>query len=244
MTNAKVAIITGASRGIGAAVAKRLAGDGVKVTVNYAGSLEAATETVEAIEQAGGTAVAIRADVADPAQVAALFDETESQFGGVDIVVAAAGIMRPALMAQASDDDYTEQVEVNIRGTFNALREAARRVRDGGRIVTFSSTTLALNAPGYAIYNATKAATEGFTRVLAKELGGRRITVNSIAPGPVETNLFMAGKSAADVDRLAGLSPQHRIGQPSDIAHAVSLIVSPDAAWINGQVIRVNGGAA
>lgn len=213
MTNAKVAIITGASRGIGAAVAKRLAGDGVKVTVNYAGSLEAATETVEAIEQAGGTAVAIRADVADPAQVAALFDETESQFGGVDIVVAAAGIMRPALMAQASDDDYTEQVEVNIRGTFNALREAARRVRDGGRIVTFSSTTLALNAPGYAIYNATKAATEGFTRVLAKELGGRRITVNSIAPGPVETNLFMAGKSAADVDRLAGLSPQHRIGQ-------------------------------
>lgn len=244
MTNAKVAIITGASRGIGAAVAKRLAGDGVKVTVNYAGSLEAATETVEAIEQAGGTAVAIRADVADPAQVAALFDKTESQFGGVDIVVAAAGIMRPALMAQASDDDYTEQVEVNIRGTFNALREAARRVRDGGRIVTFSSTTLALNAPGYAIYNATKAATEGFTRVLAKELGGRRITVNSIAPGPVETNLFMAGKSAADVDRLAGLSPQHRIGQPSEIAHAVSLIVSPDAAWINGQVIRVNGGAA
>ncbi len=244
MANTRVAIVTGGSRGIGAAVAKRLASQDVTVAVNYLSSLEAATDTVDVIREGGGTAVAILADVADPQQVAALFDETESQFGGVDIVVAAAGIVRSVLMAQATEDDYTNQVEVNIRGTFNVLREAASRVRDGGRIVTFSSTTLALNAPGYGIYNATKAAAEGFTRVLAKELGGRAITVNSIAPGPVETNLFMAGKSAADVSRLAGLSPQHRIGQPSDIANAVSLIVSSDANWINGQVIRVNGGMA
>lgn len=244
MANTRIAIVTGASRGIGRAVAETLASEGVTVVVNYAGSLDAASETVNACIDAGGTAVAVRADVADPRQVASLFEETESQFGGVDIVVAAAGILRPALMAEATDEDYTAQVEVNIRGTFNALREAARRVRDGGRIVTFSSTTLALNAPGYAVYNATKAAAEGFTRVLAKESGGRGITVNSIAPGPVETDLFMAGKSDADVDRLAALSPQHRIGQPSDIAHAVSLLVSPDAGWINGQVIRVNGGVA
>jgi len=135
-------------------------------------------------------------------------------------------------------------VVVNVRGTFNTLREAARRVRDNGRIITFSSTTLALNAPGYGSYNATKAAAEGFTRVLAKELGPRGITVNCIAPGPVETDLLMAGKSRADVNRLAALAPANRIGQPADVADAVSLIVSRDGAWINGQVLRVNGGAA
>ncbi len=244
MTESKVAVVTGGSRGIGRAVAERLAGDGVAVAVGYAASSEAAREIVTSVRLVGGSAVAVRADVADAGQVAALFDQAESEFGGVDIVVTTAGILRPATIAEATDKDFTEQVEVNIRGTFNALRQAARRVRDGGRIITLSSTTLALNAPGYGVYNAAKGAVEGFTRVLAKELGARGVKVNAVAPGPVETELFLAGKSASDVERLAGLAPANRIGQPDDIADAVSLLVSPDAWWISGQVIRVNGGAA
>ena len=244
MTGAKVAIVTGGSRGIGRAVAERLASDGNAVAVTYVSSAQAAQELVGTVQDGGGRAVAIRADVSDAVQVQALFEQTESKFGGVDIVVAAAGIMRPALLVQATDTDFTEHVQVNIRGTFNILREAARRVRDGGRIITFSSTTVALNAPGYGIYNATKGAVEGFTRVLAKEVGPRGITVNAIAPGPVETELFMAGKSVADVQRMADLAPQHRIGQPVDIAGAVALLVSADAGWINGQIVRVNGGIA
>jgi len=244
MTGAKVAIVTGGSRGIGRAVAERLASDGNAVAVTYVSSAQAAQELVGTVQDGGGRAVAIRADVSDAAQVQALFEQTESKFGGVDIVVAAAGIMRPALLAQATDADFTAQVEVNIRGTFHVLREATRRVRDDGRIITFSSTTVALNAPGYGIYNATKGAVEGFTRVLAKEVGPRGITVNAIAPGPVETELFMAGKTVADVQRMADLAPQHRIGQPVDIADAVALLVSADAGWINGQIVRVNGGIA
>ncbi len=244
MTGSMVAVVTGGSRGIGRAVAVRLARDGVAVVVGYGASPQAADEIVASVRLAGGSAVAVRADVADAAEVGALFERAESEFGGVDIVVTSAGILRPALVAEATDNDFTEQVEVNIRGTFNALREGARRVRDGGRIVTLSSTTLALNAPGYGVYNATKGAVEGFTRVLAKELGARRVTVNAVAPGPVETQLFLAGKSASDVRRLAGLAPAGRIGQPVDVADAVALLVSPEAGWISGQVIRVNGGVA
>jgi len=244
MTGSMVAVVTGGSRGIGRAVAVRLARDGVAVVVGYGASPQAADEIVASVRLAGGSAVAVRADVADAAEVGALFERAESEFGGVDIVVTSAGILRPALIAEATDNDFTEQVEVNIRGTFNALREGARRVRDGGRIVTLSSTTLALSAPGYGVYNATKGAVEGFTRVLAKELGARRVTVNAVAPGPVETQLFLAGKSASDVRRLAGLAPAGRIGQPVDVADAVALLVSPEAGWISGQVIRVNGGVA
>ncbi len=244
MTGPRVAVITGGSRGIGRAVTERLASDGLAVVVGYAASPKAADEIVASVRLAGGSAVAVRADVADAAQVGALFERAESEFGGVDIVVTSAGILRPALIAEVTDNEFTEQVEVNIRGTFNALRQAARRVRDGGRIVTLSSTTLALNAPGYGVYNATKGAVEGFTRVLAKELGARGVTVNAVAPGPVETQLFLAGKSASDVQRLAGLAPAGRIGQPVDIADAVALLASPEAGWISGQVIRVNGGVA
>ncbi len=242
MGGTKVAVITGASRGIGRAIAESLAGDGVAVAVNYASSSVAAEQIVGAIRNAGGSAIAVRADVADADQVRALFDQVQSEFGGVDFVVTSAGTMRPALMVDTTDEDFSDHVQINIRGTFNALREAAKRVRDWGRIVTFSSTTLALNAPGYGLYNATKGAVEGFTRVLAKELGARGVTVNAVAPGPVETQLFLAGKTPLDLERLAGMVPQHRLGQPVDIADAVSLLISPAAGWISGQVVRVNGG--
>jgi len=244
MTGSRVAVVTGGSRGIGRAVAERLASDGVAVTVGYASSSEAARVIVTSVRLAGGSAVAVRADVAAPEHVAALFDEAESEFSGVDSVVASAGIMRPALIAEATDKDVTDQVEVNVRGTFHTLRQAARRVRDGGCIVTLSRTTRALNAPGYSAYNATKGAVEGFTRVLAKEVGPRGVTVNAVAPGPVDTELFLAGKSTSDVERLAGLAPQHRIGQPADIADTVTLLVSPDARWISGQVIGADGAVA
>jgi len=244
VTGTRAAVVTGASRGIGRAVAEKLAGEGVAVAITYAASPAAANAAAQAIRQAGGTAVAISADVSDADQVRALFDRAEAELGGIDIVVAAAGMIRPVTLAEATDQDFSDHIEVNLRGTFSALREAARRIRDGGRIITFSSTTLALNPPGYGLYNATKAAAEGLTKVLAKELGGRGVTVNAIAPGPVATELFMTGKTSDEVAQAAGRVPQNRIGQPIDIADAVALLVSPGVAWINGQTIRVNGGLA
>jgi len=244
VTGTRAAVITGASRGIGRAVAEKLAGEGVAVAITCAASPDAANGAAQAIRQAGGTAVAISTDVSDADQVRALFDRAEAELGGIDIVVTAAGLIRPVALAEATDQDFSDHIEINLRGTFNALREAARRIRDGGRIITFSSTTLALNPPGYGLYNATKAAVEAFTRVLAKELGARGVTVNAIAPGPVETELFMTGKTPDEVAQAAGRMPQNRIGEPIDIADAVALMVSPGAAWVNGQTVRVNGGLA
>jgi 3-oxoacyl-[acyl-carrier protein] reductase len=238
----KVAIVTGASRGIGAAIARRLAEDGCAVIVNYAGSGGAAAKLVREIEDAGGHAVAVQADVADPAAVPRLFDSAESAFGGVDVLVNNAGIMKLARLAEVDDATFDQVVAINLKGVFNGLREAARRLRDGGRIVNFSSSVVGLFQPTYGLYAATKAAVEAMTHVLAKELGPRGITVNAVSPGPVGTELFLADKDAATVEHIKRMNPLGRLGEVEDIARVVSLLVGPDGGWINGQVVRANGG--
>ncbi|GAU80290.1 SDR family oxidoreductase [Bosea sp. BIWAKO-01] len=244
MTNpsSKVAIVTGASGGIGAAVAERLARDGFTVVVNYAGNAASAEALVARIEAAGSRAVAAQADIADVEAVRRMFDSTEAAFGGVDVLINNAGIMTLATIADSDDALFERQIAVNLKGTFNTLREAARRLRDGGRIVNFSSSVTGLLQPGYGVYAATKAAVEAMTSILAKELRGRSITVNAIAPGPTATKLFLDGKSQEVIDRLAKLAPLERLGQPRDIADAVAFLAGPDGAWINGQTLRANGG--
>jgi 3-oxoacyl-[acyl-carrier protein] reductase len=238
----RVAIVTGASRGIGAAVAERLARDGFAVVVNYSGDSAPAEAVARQIEAAGGRAMAARADVSDPDAVRGLFETAESAFGGVDVLVNNAGIMTLANLADMEDAAFDRLVAVNLKGTFNTLREAARRLREGGRIINFSSSVVGLLQPTYAAYAATKAGVEALTAVLARELRGRNITVNAIAPGPTATDLFLAGKSQEVIDRLAKLAPLERLGEPADIAAAVAFLAGPDGAWINGQTLRANGG--
>ena len=240
--NSRIAIVTGASRGIGAAVAKRLASDGFTVLVNYSGSAQAAEAVVREIETAGGRAISAQADVANAADVRRLFDTAEEVYGGVDVLVNNAGVMALAPVAELKDEDFDRLFAINVKGSYNTMREAATRLREGGRIVNFSSSVVALLQPGYAAYAATKAAIEATTMVLARELRGRHITVNAIAPGPTGTDLFLDGKSPELVDRLAKLSPLERLGTPDDIAAAVAFLAGPDGGWINGQVLRANGG--
>jgi len=238
----KVAIVTGASRGIGAVIARQLASEGFAVAINYASSANEASALVVELRQAGHKAIAIKADVASSADVARLFDETEQQLGKVDVLVNNAGILKVLPLAQHSDELFEQTFAINTRGTFNTLREAATRMNDGGRIVNFSSSTVALNMPGYAVYIASKAAVESFTHVFSKELRGRQITVNAVAPGPVATELFLHGKSEEQIQTFAKMPPLERLGQPEDIAAVVSFLVSPAAAWVNGQILRANGG--
>jgi 3-oxoacyl-[acyl-carrier protein] reductase len=240
----QVAIVTGASRGIGAAIAQRLAKDGYSVVINYAGRAPEAQAVVKAIEAGGGRAIAVQADVADSAAVKAMFDEAIKAFGRVDVLVNNAGIMPPALPHLADTDDVTfdRLFAVNVRGTFNALREAAGRLEQGGRIVNFSSSVIGLALPGYAVYAATKSAVETFTNIMAKELRGKNITVNAIAPGPTATALFLDGKTPEMIERMGKMAPLERLGTPEDIAGAVAFLVSRDAAWVNGQTLRANGG--
>ena len=241
-SNGKTALVTGASRGIGAAIARRLAADGFAVVVNYAGGRAEADALVAELQQWGGEARAFQADVSDAAAVRRLFDETERAFGGVDVLVNNAGIMQLATIADSDDALFDRTVAVNLKGTFNTLREAATRLRAGGRIINLSSSVVGLLPPTYAVYTATKAGVEALTHILVKELRGRQITVNAIAPGPTATDLFMTGKSQETVDRLAKQAPLERLGQPQDIAGAVSFLSGPDGAWVNGQTLRVNGG--
>jgi 3-oxoacyl-[acyl-carrier protein] reductase len=240
----QVAIVTGSSRGIGASIAKRLATHGIAVIVNYTGREGEANQVVEDITAQGGKAVAIRADVSVPAQVAALFDQATTLFGGVDILVNNAGIMQPGLTMLADTDDglFDRLVSINFKGTFNTMRVAARKLRRGGRIVNFSSSVKTLALPGYSVYAATKAAVETLTNIFAKELRGRDIAVNAIAPGPTATELFLKDKTPDQIDHLAKMPPMERLGQTEDIANVVAFLVGPDAGWVDGQTLRVNGG--
>src|ERR1700709_1204448 len=240
--NSQVAIVTGASRGIGAAVARRLANDGFAVAINYASSSKEADALVAELHAQGAKAIAVKADVSDAAEVRALFEATEQQLGKIDVLVNNAGVLKTVPLADTSDALSAQTFGINVRGTFNTLREAAARMNDGGRIVNFSSTTLALNMPGYAVYNATKAAVEAFTHVFAKELRGRDIRVNAVAPGPIATSLFLDGKTEEQIQTFTKMPPLQRLGQPEDIASIVSFLVSPDSGWVNGQILRANGG--
>jgi 3-oxoacyl-[acyl-carrier protein] reductase len=238
----KVAIVTGASRGIGAAIAQRLAADGFTVVVNYAGNAAEAEALVSKIEAAGGRAIPAQADVSDAGAVARMFDAAQAAFGGVDVLVNNAGIMRLASIADSDDALFDSQIAINLKGSFNTLREAAKRLREGGRIVNLSSSVVGLYQPTYGVYVATKAAVEAMTHVMANELRGRNITVNAIAPGPTATALFLDGKPQAVIDHLTKLAPLERLGQPEDIANTVAFLAGPDGSWINGQILRANGG--
>jgi 3-oxoacyl-[acyl-carrier protein] reductase len=241
-TPRSVAIVTGASRGIGAAIAERLARDGHTVAINYAGRRQDADGVVERIIANGGDAIALQADIADPVAVQRLFDAVEARFGGIDVLVNNAGIMKLASLADSDDALFDSQVAINLQGTFNTLRQASRRLRDGGRIVNLSTSVVGLKLETYGVYAATKAAVETLTAILSKELRGRSITVNAVAPGPVATALFLDGKSPELIERMSKMNPLERLGTPADIAAAVSFLAGPDGGWINGQVLRANGG--
>lgn len=241
-TARRVAVVTGASRGIGAAIARRLAEDGLAVVVNYAGNAAAAEAVVAEIAEAGGRAVACRADIARTEDVTGLFDAAIAAFGRVDVVVNNAGVMTLGPIADMTDEVFDRMIAINLRGSFNVMRAAAGRLGEGGRIVNLSSSVVGLLQPGYGPYAGTKAAIEAMTMVLARELRGRGITVNAVAPGPTATDLFLDGKSPELVDRLAKLSPLERLGTPEDIAAAVAFLAGPDGVWIDGQTLRANGG--
>ena len=241
-SKSRTALVTGSSRGIGAATAKRLARDGFAVTVNYVENHALAAGVVREIEAADGRAISVQADVSDPRAVRRLFDAHDSAFGGIDVVVSNAGIMRLAPFREMLDADFERMVDVNQKGSFYVMREAARRVRDGGRIITLSSSITQLRSPTYGPYAASKAAQEIFANVLAKELEGRHISVNAIAPGVVNTTLFTDGKTHQQIDGFVQRTPHKRLGEPSDIADVISALCGRDGAWINGQTVFANGG--
>jgi 3-oxoacyl-[acyl-carrier protein] reductase len=239
----RVAVVTGGSRGIGRRSAERLAADGFAVVVNYAGNKTEADAAVEVITATGGRAIAVQADVADERAVASLFDTAAETYGGIDVVVHAAGSMTLAPVAETDLDALDRMHRTNIRGTFVVDQQAARRLRPGGAIINFSTSVLALALPGYAGYAASKGAVEAITLILARELRGRDITVNAVAPGPTATALFLDGKDEETIARMAAQPPLERLGAPEDIAEVVAFLAGP-ARWVNGQVLRANGGIA
>lgn len=241
--NTRVALVTGGSGGIGQGVVERLVADGFAVAVHYAGNKAKADALVEKITAAGGQSIAVGGDVADENAMTSAFDAVEEAFGGIDVVVNTAGIMILSTVAELDLADLDRMHRTNIRGTFVVSQQAAKRVRSGGAIVNFSTSQTRLQHPTYAPYAASKAAVEAMTLVLARELRGKDITVNAVAPGPTATALFLEGKGQEVIDRLAGLAPLERLGTPEDIAETVAHLAGP-ARWLNGQTIFPNGGIA
>jgi 3-oxoacyl-[acyl-carrier protein] reductase len=246
MTNPvkKSAIVTGASGGIGGEIAKRLVRDGFGVVVHYAGKPAPAQAVVAELKAAGGQAISVQADVASVSDVERLFQESIDAFGNPEVVVHAAGVMLLSLISACDVETFDKVITTNLRGTFLVLAQAAKHVRDGGRIIAFSSSVIAKSFPTYGPYIASKAGVEGLVHVLANELRGRNITVNAIAPGPVGTDLFLRGKSEAQIEEFKKLNPLERLGTPEDIANVVSFLAGSDGGWVNSQVIRANGGFA
>ncbi|MGW5155268.1 SDR family oxidoreductase [Nonomuraea wenchangensis] len=242
MNDQRVAVVSGGSRGIGKAIAVALGARGYAVAVGFRGSDFAAAQVVEEITASGGRAIAVQADVADEDAVAQMFDVADKSFGGIDVVVNSAGRLSLSPIADLDLDELDALHRTNIRGTFVMAREAARRVRAGGAIVNLSTSVVGLQFPGYGAYAASKGAVEAMTLVLARELRGRDITVNAVAPGPTATDLFLDGKDEATIERLAKQPPLERLGTPQDIAEVVAFLASPAGHWINGQVVRANGG--
>jgi 3-oxoacyl-[acyl-carrier protein] reductase len=240
----KTAIVTGASRGIGRAVAKRLAQDGFAVVVNYLSNAGEAEEVVAEIKKSGGNGTSVKADVANQSEVERLFEETMKKFGSIDVVVNNSGIMPLSPIGKSDVELFDKVISTNLRGTFLVLAQAAQHIAPGGRIIAFSSSVLAKSFPSYGPYIASKAGVEGLVHVLANELRNRNVTVNAIAPGPVATDLFLKGKSEDQIAELSRLAPLERLGQPEDIASVVSFLAGPDGGWVNSQVLRANGGFA
>jgi len=240
----KVAIITGSSRGIGAEIARTLAGAGAKVVVNFTANPSAAEAVCAAIAEAGGESLAVKADVSDPAQVRMLFDTAIERFKHLDILVNNAGVLLSRQIADISDEEFDRVLNINVKGVFYALREAAKWMADGGRVVSLSSTVTRLMLPNYGAYAASKGAVEQLTRVFAKEMGERGVTANIVSPGPINTEMFNSGKNKETIERMAAMSFQRRIGEPEDIARVVLFLVSEEAGWVTGQNISASGGAA
>ncbi|WP_377272900.1 SDR family oxidoreductase [Peterkaempfera sp. SMS 1(5)a] len=239
----RVAIVTGGSGGIGSAVARRLAADGMSVVVHYAASAGRAEEVVKAITEAGGTARALPGDIADPTEAARLFAAAEEAFGGVDVVVNTAGIMVLAPLAEMELEAFDRMHRVNVRGTFVVSQLAARTLRPGGALINVSTSMTRLQQPAYGGYAATKGAVEAMTLILAREMRGRDVTVNAVAPGPTATPLYLEGKSEELIQRTAAAAPLERLGTPDDIAETVAFLAGP-GRWVNGQVLYANGGIA